>query len=166
MPWYVIRTKPHQERIAHVHLNQLCEATLLPMLRNDTVAHRREATAVEPLFPGYLFARFDLQTRYRAVKFARGVLNIVEFGAHPAEVEDATIEAIKERLEDGYARIMEPSFHEGQVVRIAAGPLAGLEAVFLRAMKKQQRVCVLLNMLGRHTEMTVNYDQISLPHAV
>ena len=158
MAWYVVRTKPHQERIAHVHLNQLCEETLLPMLKWES--------AVEPLFPGYLFARFDLQARYRAVKFARGVLNIVEFGLQPAEVEDATIEAIKERLEDGYARIMEPSFHEGQVVRIAAGPLAGLEAVFVRAMKKQQRVCVLLNMLGRHTEMTLTRDQIRLPHAV
>ncbi|MDH5669478.1 MAG: hypothetical protein OEY86_15880 [Nitrospira sp.] len=158
MPWYVIRTKPHQERIAHVHLNQLCEETLLPMLKLES--------AVEPLFPGYLFARFDLQDRYRAVKFARGVLNIVEFGLQPAEVGDTTIEAIKERLEDGYVRIVKPSLREGQVVRIASGPLAGLEVVFLRDMKKQQRVCVLLTMLGRHTEMTINRDQIRLPHAV
>ena len=166
MPWYVIRTKPHQERIAHVHLSQLCEETLLPMLKQEATGRRSDAATVEPLFPGYLFAQFDLQERYRAVKFARGVLNIVEFGAHPAEVEDATIEAIKERLEDGYVRIASPSFHEGQVVRIAAGPLAGLEAVFLRAMKKQQRVCVLLNMLGLQTKMTMGIDQIRLPHAV
>ena len=158
MPWYAIRTKPHQERVAHVHLNQLCEETLLPMLKLESV--------VEPLFPGYLFAQFDLQARYRAVKFARGVLNIVEFGAHPAEVEDRTIEAIKERVVDGYVHVASSSFHEGQVVRIAAGPLVGLEAVFLREMKKQQRVCVLLNMLGRHTEMTLTRDQIRLPHAV
>jgi len=166
MPWYVIRTKPHQERIAHVHLNQLCEETLLPWLKHEETSSHHGATGVEPLFPGYLFARFDLQDRYRAVKFARGVLNIVEFGLQPAEVEDATIDAIKGRLEDGYVRIAEPSFQEGQVVRIAAGPLAGLEAVFLRAMKKQQRVCVLLNMLGLQTKMTMGIDQIRLPQAV
>jgi len=166
MPWYVIRTKPHQERIALVHLSQLCEETLLPMLKHETAAHRRKATTVEPLFPGYLFARFDLQEKYRAIKFARGVLNIVEFGSQPAEVEGATIEAIKERLEDGYAQITSPSFQEGQVVQIATGPLAGLEVVFVREMKKQQRVCVLLNMLGLQTKMTMRIDQISLPQAV
>lgn len=166
MPWYVIRTKPRHERAAEFHLRQVCAEVFMPMLLQAKAIRSKQRPVKEPMFPGYVFAQFDLHASYRAVKFARGVLNIVEFGLKPAEVGDATIDAIKERLEHGCVQIAAPSFQEGQVVRIAEGPLAGLEAVFLREMKKQQRVCVLLNMLGLQTKMTMGIDQIRLPQAV
>ena len=80
MHWYVIRTKPHQERQAEFHLRQLSVETFLPLLRHNKRIRRQEKTVVEPLFPRYLFARFDINDRYRAVNYARGVLKIVEIG--------------------------------------------------------------------------------------
>jgi len=166
MPWYVIRTKSHQEKAAAFHLRQVCAEVLMPEIMQRRVMNGHPKSMVEPLFPGYLFAQFELQEKYRAVKFARGVLNIVEFGMHPAEVEEATIQALKGHMKNGYVQVAGAPFQEGQVVRITGGPLAGLEAVFLRSMEKQQRVCVLLNMLGLQTKMTMNSDQISLPQAL
>jgi transcription antitermination factor NusG len=51
-------------------------------------------------------------------------------------------------------------------VRIKGGPLAGLEAVFVREMKERDRVLLLLNTLGLHAKLTLDKDQVSLPQAL
>lgn len=166
MPWYAIRTKPHQERLAHAHLSQVCEETFLPLLKQEKIIRRQQATIVAPLFPGYLFARFDVGVRYRAVKFSRGVLNIVEFGLKPAEVSNAMIEAIRGRMNDGYVRIQPKSLQQGQIVHVKGGPLAGLEAVFLREMADKHRVCLLLNTLSFQVRLTMDIDHIGVAQAL
>jgi transcription antitermination factor NusG len=76
------------------------------------------------------------------------------------------IDAIKERLNDGYVTLMPIRPMHGQVVRIKGGPLAGLEAVFMREMTDQNRAVLLLNALGFHTRLTLNMDQVSLPQVL
>ena len=166
MHWYVIRTKPHQERQAEFHLSQLSVETFLPLLRQNKRIRRQEKTVVKPLFPRYLFARFDINDRYRAVNYARGVLKIVEFGLRPAEVSESVIEAIRERLEDGYVTPKTERFQKGQIVQIKGGPLTGLEAVFIREMTDQHRVLLLLKTLGLHAKLTIDNDQVTLHQAL
>ena len=166
MSWYVVRTKPHQERQAEFHLRQLSVETFLPVVRHSKTIRGQDKIVVEPLFPRYLFARFDLMHQYRAVSFARGVVNIVAFGPKPAEVSEPLIQAIKDRLKDGYAIPETESFQKGQIVQIKRGPLAGLEAVFIREMKGQHRVGLFLKTLGLHARLTMDIDQVSLPRAL
>ena len=91
MHWYAINTKPHREKQAELHLSQLSVETFLPLLRRSKVIRRMRKTVIGPLFPGYLFARFDVQDHYRAVSYARGVRKIVEFGSTPARVDEELI---------------------------------------------------------------------------
>ena len=166
MRWYVIRSKPHQERQAEFHLRQLSVETFLPLLRHNKRIRCQEKTVVEPLFPRYLFARFDINDRYRAVNFARGVLTIVKFGLKPAEVSESLIGAIKERLEDGCVTPKTERFEKGQIVQIKGGPLAGLEAVFISETTEQHRVLLFLKTLGLQAKLTLDIDQIILPQAL
>ena len=76
------------------------------------------------------------------------------------------IDAIKERLNDGYVTLMPVRPVHGQIVHIKGGPLAGLEAVFMREMTDRNRVLLLLNTLGFHAKLTLNIDQVSLPQAL
>ena len=166
MQWYVIRTKPHQERLAEFHLRQLTVETFLPLLKSRKRIRRQEKTVVEPLFPRYLFARLDLMSHYRAVNFSRGVVNIVEFGSSPAEVSESLIEGIKSRMDDGYVTPSTERFHKGQVVRITDGPLAGLEAVFVKELKEQHRVLLLLRALGLNAKLLMDVNQLGLQEAL
>ena len=166
MHWYVIRTKPDQERQAEFHLRQLSVETFLPLLRQNKRIRRQEKTVIKPLFPRYLFARFDIDEQYRAVNYARGVLMIVKFGLRPAEVSESLIQDIRERLEDGYVIPKTERFQKGQIVQIKGGPLIGLEAVFIREMTEQHRVLLLLKILGLHAKLTIDIDQVSLPQAL
>src|SRR2546426_93665 len=83
---------------------------------------------------GYLVARFDLGKHRRAVSYATGVRKIVEFGSGPVELDATMIDAIKERVSDDYVTLMPVRPVHGQIVHIKGGPLAGLEAVFMREM--------------------------------
>ena len=151
---------------AELHIMQCGIECFLPLLKESKIIRRTRKTVIEPLFPGYLFARFELERHYRAVGYATGVRKVVEFGSGPVELAATMIEAIKERLNDGYVMLMPVRPMHGQVVRIKGGPVAGLEAVFVREMKERDRVLLLLNKLGLNAKLTLSMDQVSLPQAL
>ena len=135
-------------------------------MKESRIIRRTRKTVIEPLFPGYLFARFELDKHYRAVSYATGVRKIVDFGAGPVELEATMIDAIKEKLNNGYVTPHSERLKKGQIVHIKAGPLAGLEAVFMREMTDRNRVLLLLNTLGFHAKLTIDIDQVRLPQAL
>ena len=166
MHWYTVSTKPHQERQAELHIKQCGIECFLPLLKTSKIIRRTRKTVINPLFPGYLFAQFELERHYRAVSYATGVRKIVEFGAGPVELDVIIIDAIKERLNDGYVTPQSERFKMGQIVHIKDGPLTGFEAVFMREMTDRNRVLLLLNTLGLHAKVTLNIDQVCLPRAI
>src|SRR3989442_4949486 len=131
MPWYTVHTKTQHERVAELHLQQLGVETFYPQLKQRKVIRRRAETRIGPLFPGYLFARFQLDTHYRAVTYARGVRTIVTIGALPATVEDEIIAGIRAKLHDGCLTVPAPSFMPGEGIRNQTKPLQELEAAFV-----------------------------------
>jgi transcriptional antiterminator RfaH len=166
MPWYAVSTKPHQERQAEWHIKQWDIECFLPLLKANKIIRRTRKTIIEPLFPGYLFAQFELERHYRAVSYATGVRRVVEFCSGPVELDATMIDAIKERLNDGYVTPQSERFKMGQIVHIKGGLLTGLEAVFMREMTDRNRVLLLLNTLGFHAKLTIDIDQVSLPQAL
>jgi transcriptional antiterminator RfaH len=166
MHWYAVSTKPHQEKQAELHIKQCGIECFLPLLKENKIIRRTRKTVFEPLFPGYLFARLELERHYRAVSYATGVRNIVEFGSGPVELDATMIDAIKERLNNGYVTPHPERFKMGQIVHIKGGPLTGLEAVFVREMPARSRVLLLLNAMGLHAKLTMDIDQVSLSQAL
>ena len=74
---------------------------------------------------------------------------------------DAVIEAIRARVDqDGLVRINPAETLEaGDAVRVADGPFADLEGVFLD-LGDTERVSIMLSLLGREVKVTVNADQV------
>jgi transcriptional antiterminator RfaH len=160
MHWYAVNTKPSQESQAVLNLESLGIEVFCPRIKQKKTIRRRERTVIGPLFPGYLFAKFNMATQYRGVMFSRGVRNIVMFGSFHAVIDEETIESIKARLCNGCLTVPEPSFKQGQVVRIETGPLHGLEAVFERQMSDRQRAVLLLRALAYQARVVVPLQQV------
>ena len=160
MNWYAVNTKPRQENIAQLNLERLSVETFFPQLVQNKVIRRKKQRVVGPLFPGYLFVRFDIETHYRAVNYAQGVRGVVTFGSSPAEVDKEMIESIKSRFEEGYVVIPPPSFEPGQRVRVQQGPLEGLEAVFESEIPAQQRVVLLMKALFYQARVVVDREDV------
>jgi transcriptional antiterminator RfaH len=161
MEWYAIETKPKHEALAKALLDRLSIETFYPQIKREKIIRRVRQTVIKSLFPGYLFARFDLKNQYRAVNFSQGVKRVVSFGVTPAVVDNAIIEAIKANIStDGFISIPQVSICPGQKVMIQAGPLKGFEAIFEQEMSDRQRAVLLLRALSYQARVIVPLEYV------
>lgn len=160
MEWYAVNTRPHQENLAERNLMRFGVETFAPRIRSEKVIRRMRRTVVTPLFPGYFFAKLSLDTHYRAVSYAHGVRRLVAFGQAPAIVDEEIIDSMKSRVSNGYVQMRSSVLKSGQAVRIQAGPLQGLEAIFEQEMNDHQRSLLLLQALSYQARVVVSLEHV------
>jgi len=145
--WYLVRTKSSKERWVNDQLAAILPEVFLPMLEARIPRWGRMAWSITPLFPGYLFARFDLQQRYFDVKYMPGVQGIVSAGNDPLAVPLVVIDEIRRRGTNGVVKIEEMAYDSGQRLRVVEGPFRGFEAIFERYLSGAERVAILLSAI-------------------
>jgi transcriptional antiterminator RfaH len=145
--WYAIHTHPKQENRAESNLKAWNVETFIPRIRGCRFNEFTSEPSyfIKPLFPGYLFARFALNSLLHKVRFTRGVHSVVCIGGAPAPVDDRVIEIIASQIdESGFVKIgadLEP----GVKVLIQAGPFKGLTGIFEREASAADRIRILLD---------------------
>jgi transcription antitermination factor NusG len=112
-----------------------------------------------PLFPGYVFSRFDIADRLRVLNCPY-VSRIVGAGSVPVPIEDGEIDAIKALVASGVVLTPWRYLRTGQRVRIEHGPLAGLEGLVIRAREGSLRVVVSVTLLQRSVAAEIERDWI------
>jgi len=154
--WYVVHTHPRQEQRAIRNL-LLWGIELLDLW----VRAPRNMGGLEPLFPGYVFARFDITSMLRNVRFTRGVHSVLSFGGEPTQIHDDIITMCRSRIgQDGYVELT-PKFQMNELVVIQSGAFKGLTAVFQKEMPGRQRVSVLLKALSWQARVELDVNQIA-----
>src|SRR5689334_867674 len=81
--WYALQTKLKQEARAEDNLRHWKIETLAPKI--TTTTRRRDGTlavSVAPLFPNYLFARFDAEALITKIRLTRGIQRVVGLGEY------------------------------------------------------------------------------------
>jgi len=101
-----------------------------------------------PLFPCYLFARFDLHERYFDVRYLPGVAGVVSAGIDPIPVPSFVVDEIKQRAVDGMVEARECGLKKNDYVRVVEGPFRGVDAIFERYVSSEERVAILLSTVG------------------
>jgi transcriptional antiterminator RfaH len=164
MSWYCIHTRPQQEEsICQYFEDALGVETYFPKLREQRVIRRVKRTVVRPLFPRYLFCRFDAAIHYRAVRYAPDVIDVVHFGPAPAIVPDTALGELKSWVGECLDLSQpKPDLQSGDVVMLGEGPLAGLRAVVQQVMSDSDRVAVLLSFLDCGARTVVSRAQLEL----
>lgn len=154
--WFCVQTKPRAEAEAAAQLARQNFTVFLPRLRSVRLRQSRRVAVVEPLFPRYLFLHADPGFQSLAsVRSTRGACGLVRVGGHPAVVADALIAQLRARSDpDDCIDDLRQQLVHGDRVRIVAGPLAGLDAVFA-ARDGLHRATILLDLLGRPQTVTV-----------
>ena len=142
--WYAINTKPRQEAIADVFLSQAGIETFFPKVAPG-----------KALFTSYIFTKFDPETQLRLVKYSKGVKSIVSLGGTPTPIDESLIDAIKNRIKEGFVHLDPPSFTKGEKVEIKEGLLEGVTGIFSSHVKDSDRVIILLNAITYQSRMVV-----------
>jgi transcriptional antiterminator RfaH len=158
--WYVIHTHPKQEERAERNLRSEGLQTFYPRIkeRRFNKYTGEIGYVIKPLFPRYLFARFDPYVWLREVRYTRGVHCVVSLGESPTPVDGEIIAIIRSRLgDDGFVRIGE-KFHPGDLVMVKDGPLKSFVGLFERDMRDSDRVMVLLTTVGYQAHVMIERD--------
>lgn len=158
MNWYCLHTRPGRENDVLRSLNQqLCLETYFPRLRQMRRIRRVRRVVVEPLFPRYVFCRFDPVFQYRAVRYSQHVINVVNFGEEPAIVPEPLLQELKTWAGETMDLISAPPMlQSGDNVEIAEGPFQGLRAVILHETAACDRVAVLLSIFAMEARLTLH----------
>jgi len=154
--------------IVHQYKRELCEQVLAsrgyeyfsPSFLTVKIWSDRCMNVDVPLFPGYIFCRFNPEKRLALLQIP-GVLGIVSSGKQFLEVDAAEIEAI--RIAIASKLPVEPcrSLMPGEKVKVVQGPLRGVTGVLVRT-KGESRLLLSVAMLNRHVSVEVDVCQLAV----
>ena len=159
LPWFALQVRTRRERLVSTHLEGQGYECFLPFYKSQRRWSDREKEVDQPLFPGYLFCRFDFQYR-RPLVVTPGVIQIVGMGKNPMPVEDCEIEAIQLAISSGLPSQPWPYLEVGERVRVNYGSMSGLEGI-LASFKGVHRVVLSVSMLQRSVALEVDLAWVS-----
>jgi transcriptional antiterminator RfaH len=150
MNWYLIHTKPRQERCALDNLQWQGYECYFPTMPAEKLRLGKISTAQQPLFPRYLFIRLGQgpsAQSWAPIRSTKGVSRLVTFGTTPAKVDDALIALL--RNQEAFVQA-EPDrlFKPGERVRITAAPFIDIEGIY-QMTDADQRVMVLIELMSK-----------------
>lgn len=158
--WYAIHCRSNFERQVGIELAGRSLDYFLPCYEEVHQWKDRSKILSMPLFPSYLFARFeDVASARLAVLRARGVVRILGSGRGIEPIPDEQIEAVR-RLLSARVRCSEcPYLREGMRVRVWRGALRGIEG-FLVRLKNQSRIVISVELIAQSVSAEVNSDDV------
>ena len=158
--WYVIQTKSKKEEEARFYLSTNGVEIFNPLIETFALKNKRMSKELKPLFPGYIFSKFDLEQNYPLVRWARGVKKILGFGGYPTPISEEVVRIIKERTDHQGILRVKHDFELNDVVQIKTGPMKNLVGVFERWLSDSGRVRILLNLIGYQPAVEVHCSMI------
>jgi transcription antitermination factor NusG len=153
-PWFALRVRSHFENTVATVLGGKGYEWFLPQYKSRRAWSDRIKEIQLPLFPGYVFCRFDLEHRLPILTTA-GVVGVVGIGKRPFPIDDAEISAIQAAVRSGLPSRPCPFLEIGQKVRVESGPLRGMEGI-LSEFKRQQRLVLSVTLLQRSIAVEVD----------
>ncbi|WP_295441460.1 transcription termination/antitermination protein NusG [Sphingorhabdus sp. EL138] len=160
--WYVAQVLTQKEAYAALHLARQGFETFYPRFQRTRSHARKRDTVLFPLFPGYIFVKFDIKVdRWLAVNSTQGVIRLVgpRLSA-PSAVSQELIDLLMSRCSDGVIVRLPEYIRTGERILITAGALAGQIAT-IEALDDRGRVSVLLSLLGTEHSVSVRADQLA-----
>lgn len=152
--WFALNTRLRYEEFVAKHLSSKGYEILLPIYQTRRRWSDRIKKLELPLFPGYLFCRFDCMNRL-PILTTPGMIQIVGFGKTPVPVDDAEIAAIQRAVGSDLDREPWPYLQVGEKVRVECGSLRGVEGILLN-IKGGHRLILSVTLLQRSVAVEVS----------
>jgi transcriptional antiterminator RfaH len=161
MEWFVIQTKPKKEEEAKSYLSTKGLEIFSPFMEDFVTRNGITNKQFKPLFPGYIFGKFELEKDYPLVRWGRGVKKVLGLGGnYPTPISEEVVDLIKRRTDSDDIVRKCYYFESNDRVRIKSGPLKDLLGIFERWVSDGDRVRVLLNLIGYQPAVEMHYSMI------
>jgi transcriptional antiterminator RfaH len=153
--WFCVKTKPRSESAARrMLMRDVGIEVFCPMIRFE------RARSTEAMFPGYVFAHFNYRAQHRHVQGTLGVSTIVRFGGIPSVVPDEIVADLRASVVDQETIEIPTIIQVGEEVQLLEGPFTGLRALVTQVLPAQERIKVLLEILGMEREVEIESSRV------
>ena len=96
-PWFALYVRSRFEKVVSQTLRNNGFTEYLPLYTKMSQWSDRTQKLELPLFPGYVFCRFDPKRTFSVLRLP-SVLHVLSVGSKPAEIPDAEVETIRKLL--------------------------------------------------------------------
>ncbi len=153
-PWFALQVRTLHEKGVADFLGGKGYESFLPLHKCRKRWSDRVKEVELPLFPGYLFCRFNPLDRLPILK-TPGVIQVVGYNRQPVAIEDHEISAIQTLVASGMPNHPWPFLQAGDKVRIESGPLRGVEGI-LAEFRGSHRLIVSVTLLQRSVAVEID----------
>ena len=164
--WYVVHTYSGYENKVATDLEKMVENRKMQDLILDikipteTVKEVKEDKVREverKIFRGYVLIKMIVtDDSWYVVRNTRGVTGFVGPASEPVPLSDAEVAALGVDV-----RTVEVSYKVGELVKIIAGPLKGMEGSVISIDEENNVVSVKISMLGQEIPAEMELDQVT-----
>lgn len=156
--WYAVRVRSKCEFLANQILENKGFETFLPTYASRRIWSDRVKNLSLPLYPGYVFCRFEFEQRLPILQ-SQGVVEVVNDGRRGLSIPENELTAVRKIVESDLKVAPWPFLQIGQRVEVHRGPLQGVEGILL-AQKKNYRLVVSVTLLQRSVNVEIEGDWV------
>jgi transcription antitermination factor NusG len=157
--WFALAVKPRFEKAVAKTLETRTYESFLPLYRKQHPYGTRSQDSELPLFPGYVFCRFDIRNR-SPILTTPGVIQVLGTANIPAALPDREIVSLQTAVRANISVQPFPYMQAGNRVRIERGVLAGMEGIVL-SFKQTLRLVLSITLLQKSVLLEIERDQIA-----
>ncbi len=128
MPWYVLYTKPRQEKKVADNLNSIGIEVYCPLVTQMKQWSDRKKKVQVPLITSYVFVNIEEHQREAVFKVS-GIVRYLFWLGKPAVVRAVEIEALQQSLEGIVTSFEVSALQKDTIYKIPDGPFQGFEGI-------------------------------------
>jgi transcription antitermination factor NusG len=156
--WYALHVRSRFEKLVDSQLKRQGYETIFPTYFSKRLQSDRLKPPSLPLFPNYIFCRFDINQR-QPVLLTPGVQFVAGPGRMPLPVDRTEVASLRQLLKSGLNACPSPYLVKGQRVLVTSGPLKGLTGI-VAGTKGRYRLTISVSLLRR--SLSVELDLLSV----
>lgn len=156
--WYALQVRPRFEKVVARNLRAKGFDEFLPLFRRRRQWSDRMKVIELPLFPGYVFSRFDIDDRL-PILLVPGVRAVVAAGRSAAPVDEREIEGLRSVVTSGLDYQPWPFVRAGEPVLVENGALAGVEGI-VKTVKNEDRLIISISLLRRSVAVEIDRENV------
>jgi len=160
--WFILQFKTNAHHKANKNLNQQSFETFLPL--QDTTSRKlsRFINTSKPLFPGYMFIRFDrAESNWHKINNTYGVSRLITFNSILKSVPNNIIDSLMKRYDLSGKLLPIKKLRKGDQVTVLMGPFANFIAT-VEKYEADQRIWILMDLMGRKTKIKTSSNALKL----
>ena len=151
--WFILQFKSNSNNLAAKNLTRQGFETFLPLHETTSRRLSRFINTSKPLFPGYMFIRFDkAESEWHKINSTYGVSRLITVNSSLKSVPSTFIDRLMKRYDSSGKLIPIVEMKKGDKVEILEGPFANFIAS-VEKYESEQRIWILMDLMGRKTKL-------------